>query len=390
MIKYSINEKTVKGNKYYTVYFRVPMADGTKKAINKSTGYKVAKGNKRKAEEKAKKIVSEYEGLVYSDYSEMLLGDYVEDWIKRQKQTLRATTYDNYVSMLNKHIKPYFNSRKLKLKSIKPMHIQDYINTKLQEVSPNTVCKQLAIIKTAMQDAVINDIIKTNPCYKVKLPKKEKSKHDFYTEQELAQLLKVAKGTTIEVPIFLAIFFGLRRSEIIGLKWSAIDWENKTLEISGSVTREKQDDGKWIDTYSDNLKTESSHSIYQLNDTAYSYLHNLYLHNQTIISNVDDYKEYVCVNAIGERLKVDYVSHKFKKILRQNNLREITFHDLRHSVLSLLSNYYSMKNVQGYARHANFNITADTYCHIDNTAKLAETDTICNVLGLNNYCEFDN
>lgn len=388
MLRYSIIEKTVKGNSYYTVYFRLPMSDGTKKAKNLSTGIKVAKGNKRKAEERAREIVSQYEGLLYSARSDMLLGDFISDWIERQKPTLKATTYDNYRNMLNRHIKPYFNSSGLKLTDIKPMHIQSYINAKLKEVSPNTVCKHLAVMKTAMQDALINDLIKSNPCYKVKPPRREKPKHDFYNEQELKQLLTVAKGSAIEVPIFLATFFGLRRSEIVGLKWSAVDFESRTISICGSVTREQQPNGSWKDVYSDTLKTAASNDVYLMNNTVYTYLKNLYERNKHIISNTDDYKEYVCVNAIGERFKVDYISHAFVKLLEKEGLRSITFHDLRHSVLSLLAKHYSMKMVQSYARHANFSITADTYCHIDTAAKAEETNTVCEVLELDSYCDF--
>lgn len=381
MISYSVRKKKVKNNEYFVVFFRVPTADGKLKAIEKSTGIKPDTGGLRKAKEKAREIVAQYEDLLYSDKAEMLLGDYVADWIERHKPMLKQTTYDNYICMLNKHIKPYFANKCLKLKDIKPMHLQEYINIKLNEVSPNTVCKHLTLVKTAMQDALINDLIRSNPAYKVKPPKKEKPKHDFYTVDELVQLLSVAKGTILEVPIFLAVMFGLRRSEVIGLRWSDIDFTNKTLTINGSVTRHCID-GKWVDTYSDTLKTEASHSVYSLNNEVCKYLSDLYNHNMNLISNSLDYKEFVCVNEIGERLRLDFITHKFDKLLKQNGLRHIRFHDLRHSILSLLANSYSMKSVQGYARHANFTITADTYSHFDTANTLSELNTICCTLGI--------
>ena len=381
MINYSVRKKKVKGNEYFVVFFRVPTTDGKLKAMEKSIGAVSSVGGIRKAKEKAKEIISQYEDLLYSDKSEMLLGDYVSDWIERQKTMLKPTTYDNYVSMLNRHIKPFFNNKKLKIKDIKPYHLQEYINAKLTEVSPNTVCKQLAVIKTAMQDAVINDLIRSNPAYKVKSPKKRKAKHDFYTTSELETLLTATKGTPLEVPIFLATLFGLRQSEVIGLRWSDIDLENKTLTITGSVTRHCTD-GKWIDVYDETLKTEASNSTYVLNDFVCEYFRDLYERNQNLISNTTDYKEFVCVNEIGERLKLDYVTHKFSKILKQNGLRHIRFHDIRHSALSLLAQTHSMKLVQGYARHANFTITADTYCHIDHAETLTELNTLCEALGI--------
>lgn len=381
MINYSVRKKKVKNNEYFVVFFRVPTADGKLKAIEKSTGIKPDTGGIRKAKEKAKEIVSQYEDLLYSDKAEMLLGDYVTDWIERHKSNIKTNTYDSYSHMNTRHIKPYFADKGLKLKDTKPMHLQEYINIKLKEVSPNTVCKHLTLLKTAMQDAVVNDLIKSNPAYKVKPPKKEKSKHDFYTVEEMKNLLTVSRGTSIEVPVFLAVMFGLRRSEIIGLKWSDIDLENRTLTINGAVTRQKDGD-KIIDVYDTALKTEASHSMYNLNDEICKYLSDLYSHNMNLISNVTDYKEFVCVNEIGERLKLDYITHKFTKLLKQNGLRHIRFHDLRHSTLSLLANSFSMKNVQGYARHANFNITADTYSHFDSANTLLELNTLCSTLGI--------
>lgn len=379
MINYSVRIKEVKGNSYYVVFFRVPTESGKLKAMEKSLGR--ADIGIRKAKEKAKEIVSQYEDLLYSDKSEMLLGDYIADWLERHKPNIKTNTYDAYSHMNTRHIKQYFADKGLKLKDIKPMHLQEYINVKLKEVSPNTVCKHLTLLKTAMQDAVVNDLIKSNPAYKVKPPKKEKPKHDFYTADELIQLLEAVKGTEIEVPIFLAVMFGLRRGEVVGLRWSDIDFENQTLTINGSVTRQKYGD-KILDVFDTALKTEASHSVYNLNNKVCDYLYNLYRRNMNLISNVDDYKTFVCVNAIGERLKLDYITHKFDKLLKQNGLRHIRFHDLRHSALSLLAGTYSMKNVQGYARHANYNITADTYSHFDSANTLSELNTICETLGI--------
>ncbi|MBD5443927.1 MAG: site-specific integrase [Lachnospiraceae bacterium] len=383
-INYSVNVKKVKGNEYYVVNFR--NAQG--KVVEKSTGMKPNRDTLRQAEKRAKEIVSEYAGQhtreevqahAVPDEDGVLLGDFIADWVERQKPLLKATTYDNYISMLNCHIIPYFNERKLKLTDVKPMHLQDYINQKLTRVSSNTVRKHFSLIKTAMQDAVINDFIVSNPAYKVKMPKKAKPQHDFYTADELKRLLTASKGTELEVPIFLAAMFGLRRSEVIGLRWKDIDFNNKTLTINGSVTRHCID-GKWVDVYDDTLKTDASHSTFALNDYVCGYFQNLYEHNMNLISNVDDYKEFVCVNEVGEILKLDYITHKFNKLLQQNELRHIRFHDIRHSALSLLSQYHSMKLVQGYARHANFNITADTYCHFNSNDTLMELDTICTAL----------
>ena len=90
----------------------------------------------------------------------------------------------------------------------------------------------------------------------------------------------------------------------------------------------------------------------------------------------------VCVNEIGELISPDYVTHKFSKLLKSLGLKHIRFHDLRHCCISLLANdpRFSMKQVQEYARHANFNITADTYSHADQNTKAAELDALTEFL----------
>ena len=390
MIKWNLSKKkTSSGNEFYTVYFRVRTADNKIKAINKSTGIKVARGNKHLAEEKAREIVAEYEDIKYSDFCNMTLDHYMWDYLQRHKPQLSNTTYDNYVSMYNRHIKPYFSKLKLSLKKIKPMHIIAYINAKLNEVKANTVIKHFRLISQCMKDAAVNDVIKSNPCEKVTSPKMTKPEHDWYNEDELKSLVSIARDEVLNVPIMLSIIFGLRRGEIAGLKWTDIDFEKKTLTINGSVVRVKQEDGKMEDVYRESLKTDASHSTYLLDDVSYAFLLNVYKQNQQLISNSNDYKEFVCVNKVGERFKLDYITHRFSKFLKKNGMRHIRFHDLRHSALSLLSNNFTMKAVQSYARHSEFNITANTYCHTDNTEMLKETSAICNILGIAEYCKSD-
>ncbi|MGN0623717.1 MAG: tyrosine recombinase XerC [Oscillospiraceae bacterium] len=382
MIKYSLHINTT--TNIYQVMFRIPTQDGKLKQKCLSTGIKATPGHKREAEAKAKAIVEQYEGLICNDKSEMTLGEYAADWTERRKPTLRPTTYDNYKSMLNKHIKPYFMQRKLKIRDVKPYHLQEYINTKLESgLTPNTIKKHIALIKTALQDAVINDLIKSNAAYKITLPKSIKPSYTVYNAEELKHLLEVAETSPIRIPIILAMCFGLRRSEVIGLKWENIDFEKHTLSICGSVTRQYQN-GKLKDIHNLNNKTEASQSTYILNERMTEFLKNLYEHNQQIISNTDDYKTFVCVNAIGERIKLDYVTHKFAKLLKDNNLNHIRFHDLRHSCITLLANdsNFTMKQVQGYARHADFSTTANTYSHFDISTTETELNAICDFIGI--------
>lgn len=366
----------------YHVSFRVTDRNGKRIQKQLSTGIKAEKGNKRKAEKRMQEILEQWEGIV-AVTDKALLCDYIADWVERDKSRVQITTYDGYKHMLNKYIYPYFKNTRLNVQDVKPMHIEKYCAEKINDgLSPNTVIKHLAVIRTALQDAVKNGIIRTNPADLVEKPKRVKPKHDYYRQDELQKLLSVVKGTNIEVPVFLAIVFGLRRSEVLGLTWSAVDFDDMTLTICNKVTRGVVD-GKVTEIESDTLKSETSNRTFMMNEAVRNYLENVRKQQEQYARRTDKYIDYVCVNEIGDRIKPDYITHKFKDLLAENNMRPIRFHDLRHSCISLLVNSnFNMKLVQEYAGHADFTITANTYAHTDLTEKQAEVNAITSLLAI--------
>ena len=366
----------------YHVSFRVTDRNGKRIQKQLSTGIKAEKGNKRKAEKRMQEILEQWEGIV-AVTDKALLCDYIADWVERDKSRVQITTYDGYKHMLNKYIYPYFKNTRLNVQDVKPMHIENYCAEKINDgLSPNTVIKHLAVIRTALQDAVKNGIIRTNPADLVEKPKRVKPKHDYYKQDELQKLLAVVKDTNIVVPVFLAIVFGLRRSEVLGLTWSAVDFENMTLTVCNKVTRGIVD-GKVTEIVSDTLKSETSNRTFMMNEAVRNYLENVRKQQEQYARRTDKYIDYVCVNEIGDLIKPDYITHKFKDLLTENNMRPIRFHDLRHSCISLLVNSnFNMKLVQEYAGHADFTITANTYAHTDLTEKQAEVNAITSLLAI--------
>lgn len=275
---------------------------------------------------------------------------------------VQKTTYDNYTSMLNYHIYPYFKSKGLKLKQVKPKDLEKYYSCKQKEgMNPNTILKHHQLIRAALNDAVKNDLINKNPAVSAKRPETVKGKNGCYTDKELKILLKAVRGNVLETPVMLAVFLGLRRSEVIGLKWSSIDFDNRTVKICNKVTQS----GKGGDYESDKLKTNSSAATMPIPNALYTYLLELREKQRDMLRETDKYVDYLCVNETGVRLHPDFVTDKFTKFLKQNGLRRIRFHDLRHSCISMLVNSnFNMKDIQRYARHASFEQTANTYSHL--------------------------
>ena len=268
----------------------------------------------------------------------------------------------------------YFQSRKdITLQTIKPKHIQDFYQYLLDKgLSGNTVKHYHANIRKALQYAMKTDIIPTNPADKVDLPKIEEYNPNFYTSDEVKTLLNEVIGTKLEIPVMIDCFYGFRRGEVIGLKWSAIDFEKDTITINHTIT---QSNGKLI--IRDKTKTKSSKRTLPLEPIVKSFLLELKEEqekNKELCGNSynQEYLEYICVDNCGNLIRPDYVTETFLKLLKKKNLKQIRFHDLRHTCASiLLKNGANMKEIQAWLGHSNYNTTANLYAHL-------YTSSVCN------------
>lgn len=377
-------------NTYY-VLFRV-YQNGEVKKYFRSTGIKNTKP-KKKAEDNAKeKMEQMYQELKLEliaadvNISNPLFVDYMENYINNIR--VSPTTIDGYRHMFNKYMKPYFKKLNLYIADIKPLHIEGYYNY-LQDkckLSSNTARKHHQLIHVCLNDACDNDIIDKNPDDKSKKPKCRQSKNDFYVVEEIKMLLDVSKGTALEMPIYLAVFFGLRRSEVLGMRWSAIDFSKGTIDVCNTVTRQKVN-GKLKAVSSNDMKTKTSKKTYYLSGEEgqmhIDYLKRMKEKQDGYCRLSDEHKDFVCVNELGKRLEPDYVSSAFSKLLEDNGLRHIRFHDLRHSCISLivLNPAFTMKHAQDYARHASYQTTADIYAHLLDTECSTELSAITNDIG---------
>lgn len=381
--------------KEYTLYihkniwhvsFRIPDNDGNMKQKCLSTGIKGEKGtdlNKAEADRQAFRIYMERcQKPVTND--KILLCDYIAEYLERKKLTKAPTTYTNDKHYLIKHIYPYFKKKKLKLKDVKPKHIEQYWMDKVAEgLQKNTTLKHIHLISPALNDAVKNGYILTNPCNYADKPKKEKPQHNIYTAAELAKLLEISQGTNMELPIYLAVNFALRREEVLGLMWSDIDFDEKVMHIRHTCTRAKIN-GKMMVVRAERTKTDASRADFPLNDEVIAYLKQVKEKQMQLPRITQKYIDIVCVDDLGKEITPDGNTRRFNRLLAKNNLKKITFHEIRHSVCSLLvSNGVHMKEVQAFARHANYSTTADIYTHLGNESRLTSLNSISSSLHCN-------
>jgi len=222
-----------------------------------STGLPV-KGNKKKAEELLRAARRDFVPTLNVQINrDMLFADFLEDWLEVVKPTIRLSTYASYSSMTKSPIGPYFRSTKATLSGLQPWDIQSFYNKELKRVKANTVIHYHAVIRKALKYAVKIDLIEKNPADKVERPKIDRFIGSFYDSDEINKMFEVAKGTRLELPVMFGAFYGLRRSEVLGLKWDAIDFKSDTITIRHTVTS-CNIDGKHMLVASDNTKTKSS------------------------------------------------------------------------------------------------------------------------------------
>ena len=206
------------------------------------------------------------------------------------------------------------------LKNLTAKDIQEFYLSELDRVSPSSVIRYHANIHKALKYAVKIDLIDVNPADKAERPKKDRYVGSFYDADEVNALFEAEKGSKLELPILFGAFYGLRRSEAIGLKWDAIDFDQNTITIRHTVTSCDLD-GKRILVASDTTKTKSSMRTLPLVPSMRERLLALKEEQQENrrlcgCSYIKDYLEYVCVNEIGDLIKPHYVTESFPKLLK--------------------------------------------------------------------------
>lgn len=235
-------------------------------------------------------------------------------------------------------------------------------------------------ISKSLNDLVYDDVIPSNPANRVRLPKREKFIPSFYDIDELNTLLEVAQGSNIELAVMLGVYYGMRRSEICGLKWSAIDFKTKELMIKSTVVRNS------TLIKEDNTKSESSQRTLPLFPPIEQYMKKLRVSqakDKLFFGAEYNDKDYIIKWADGRPIDSNYLSHSFKKLIKKNGMRDIRFHDLRHSCAAMMISLgISLKVIQEYLGHAHFETTADIYGHLTKEIKMEAFNAINGALGL--------
>lgn len=367
--------------------------DGTTKPVWRALGLSEG-ANKTKVNKAFREVVAQYEQEFWEEQerggrppADIPVYDYLVSYLKRVEPELQKNTIVSYRSMTNGKIRRYFQRRpQLTVGNLKPQDIQDFYQSLFADgVVANTVIHYHALLRRAFQQAFKEERIDANPFDRVGRPKKNKFHGENYTQEELLTLLHLARGDVIYPAILLAGAMGLRRSEALGVRWSRIDWEKRTVLLDTKIVEYRENGKKKVEPVEE-MKNKSSRRTLPLPDPVVEMLQVQKEHREVYRKMFQgsynaQYLDYVCVNQLGELLRPSYVTDHFRELLEKYGLRHIRFHDLRHTFASLLINQdVPLINVSNFLGHSDLSTTANIYAHLDKASKQASAAVISDIL----------
>lgn len=374
-----------KGKSYYAVV-RLPDETGVERQKWIPTGVKVNGNNKKEANRRLREILTDLEQMKVVYSSDIPFLDWIDKWMEQKSNEVRLVTYEGYETYVDTHIKPFFKPLKLTLKAVSPQHIQDYFNKKKKSgLSADSIKKHNVVIRGALQDALKKNLIPYNPADRATLPAKERFVGRAYTVEQANTLLTVIGDEPIKPAIILGLFYGLRRSEALGLRWRDIDFQSGTIRICNTVVKMK------TRVEAEQTKSRASkRTLYIIPETR-EYLLGLKQtqeERRKLLETAYHDSDNICVWGDGRPFSTDYITQRFPKILDKHGLPRIRYHELRHTAGSLLlEKGLSAKQIQEYLGHEKVSTTLDIYGHLSAEGKREAATTIGGLLTLGSNCE---
>lgn len=299
---------------------------------------------------------------------------YAEEWLEQQEGLVARSTWEGYEIYVVKHIIPFFKDFKVYLDEFSQKHVKLYCQQAKAggnlstggRLSMQSIRKHAQIMKAIMESAVEDGYIDYNPLARMRIPGQQEPVREkrYLTAEEARKVIWLFKGTPLEELVLVTLYYGLRRSEVLGLRWSAIDFDKKTIAINHTVVKNVTIEAK------DTTKTASSRRDFPLIDEVGASLLSL-KRKQELQKELagDKYNDtgYVFVREDGTLMRPDYLTRTFQKVVENNGFGHMRFHDLRHSTASILyEKGWGLKEIQMWLGHSDISVTADIYTHISN------------------------
>ncbi len=333
---------------------------------------------KKEAFEKLMQKKKQWEQEQNNFNGEMLLSIWMQDWMNKwMKNSVRNKTWESYDSLIRCHIEPglgYYT-----LNHLTPTLIQNFYMSKTEikegkRLSPRSIRYIHSVLSKSLKQAVLCKYISDNPAKGTTPPKHEYKERILPNDEQIALLLQIIQQERFYPLFLLAYASGLRRGEIVGLKWGDINYESRTISISRSLVTTS------TGVELSEPKTKQSKRTIMISQSVMEELKRwkwsqkreewenkeYYVHNDFVFCWED-----------GRVVNPSYISHRFTRILKKAKLPHLRFHDLRHiHATELLVDGINPKVVQNRLGHASINMTYDVYTQCVPQLQQAVVDAI--------------
>lgn len=352
--------------KSYQMVLEFPSSDGKRKRSYQTLPIGTTK---KEAERKLREKIMEIEEYGSKRPSKRTLERWLAEFeeLYVHGQGLAPTTAASYEDAIHRYVVPVIGE--VPLGDLTPLVIQKWVNQISKAspatgnpLSPKTVHNHYLCLKKALDIAVNMGLLRENPALKVTLPRQKKYHCELYSDEEIRMLIDSVQGTDLELPIEMEISVGLRRGELLGLKFSQIDFDKQTLIIAENIVSVR---GK---NYTKEPKTRAGSRTIRLNSVLVKkLLRQRAEYNSRKLQMGTEFHDtdLVFCKKDGTAYNADYFSRKFRRHLKRHGLRHMRFHDLRHICASVhLEQEVNPKVISKILGHSKVSTTLDIYSHV--------------------------
>lgn len=347
-------DEKAKKNPWYFVFYTGETKNGVRERV-KRRGFKTKKAAEA-AEAEARTNLSKGD---YFEPSKTLFKDYLVEWLKNRR-TLSLETVELYQNNLRLYINPSLGH--IPLSKLNAQHIEDFLtDMEEKELGEWSIKRAFSILNAALNSAVTKDLILKNPANKVEKPKvSRKSMKVWEPDYTFDFLAKTNGKSRYWIAMYLAIMTGMRQGEILGLRWSDIDFNNKSLHIQQTVTKRRR--------IKDGAKTPTSiRSVALSTDTIESLKEHRSIILQERLFEGESYQnnDLVVCTGKGGPANANNIYRAWTRFIEKHEAPHITFHDLRHThVAMMIKQGVHMKVISERLGHSSISVTMDIYGHL--------------------------
>lgn len=330
-----------------------------KRKQKRRSGFKT----KKEAQAASAELIAQFEKGEYIHTSNQTLAEFLAYWLEKQaKKVLRESTFSIHNMVIQSRIIPEIGH--LPLKDLHPLHISDFYDTLSNEEYSNDYIRYIHnILKKSLKKAVAWELISKNIMDHVDPPRLKAKDISTWTMEESNTFMESAKENKFYIVFLLALYTGMRRGEILGLRWKHVDFENRNLSVTQTLYRTREKGLIFQEPKTKNAKRQIALPGFVIEELKKHKLEQ----NKIKLALGAGYQDHQLVNCYEDGRPIDprNILKHFERVTQKAGVPRLRFHDLRHTHATILLQLReNPKVVSERLGHSNIGITLDTYSHV--------------------------